>query len=388
MWYFVSPQIVFGEGALSVLDELHGTRCLIVTDETILGLGLVDKVTQHIKQAGLQYQLFSHVEPDPSIETVQKGARQAMAYQPDWIVGVGGGSVLDAAKAIWVLYERPDLHPAEINPVSINLGLRSKARLITVPTTSGTGAEVTWAIVLTDTDAQRKLGLGNRENVADIAIIDPDMVMTLPPRLTAITGLDALTHAVEGFICNWHSDMTDGLCIQATQMIFSFLPRAYMHGDDREAREKMHNAAALAGLGFGNAMASMAHALGHALGAKFHIPHGRAVSLFLPHTLEFITPVAAERAAALARALRLPGESDEVLAKNLACKIRHLREQLEEPESIAAMGIGEAEYMASLDVLIDNAFNDTSMLTTPRMPDYDELRDILLYAYQGKPIDF
>ncbi len=388
MWYFVSPQIVFGEGALSVLDELHGTRCLIVTDETILDLGLVDKVTQHIKQAGLHYQLFSQVEPDPSIETVQNGARQAMIYQPDWIVGVGGGSVLDAAKAIWVLYERPDLHPAEINPVSINLGLRSKARLITIPTTSGTGAEVTWAIVLTDTDAQRKLGLGNRENVADIAIIDPDMVMTLPPRLTAVTGLDALTHAVEGFICNWHSDMTDGLCIQAAQMIFTFLPRAYTHGDDREAREKMHNAAALAGLGFGNAMASMAHALGHALGAKFHIPHGRAVSLFLPHTLEFITPVAAERAAALARALRLPGESDEVLAQNLASKIRHLREQLEEPESIAAMGIGEAEYMASLDVLIDNAFNDTSMLTTPRMPDYDELRDILLYAYQGKPIDF
>ena len=301
---------------------------------------------------------------------------------------MGGGSVLDAAKAIWVLYERPDLHPAEINPVAESLGLRRKARLITIPTTSGTGAEVTWAIVLTDTEAKRKLGLGHRENTADIAILDPDMVMGMPPRLTAATGLDALTHAIEGYICTWHSDMTDGLCLQAAQMIFSFLPSAYADGDDREAREKMHNAAALAGLGFGNAMASMAHALGHALGATFHIPHGCAVGLFLPYTLEFITPMAVDRVAALARALNLTGDSDEILARNLASAIRNLREQLDEPESLFALGIDEGEFTACLEVLVDNAFNDSSMLTTPRMPDYDELRDIPLYAFHGKSIDF
>ena len=248
MWYFVSPQIIFGDNALDALDELSGTRCLVVTDKVVYDLGLVDQVTSHLSKAGLPFEIFSQVEPDPSIDTVQKGAAKALEYQPDWIIGVGGGSVLDAAKAIWVLYERPDLHPAEITPVADKLDLRRKARLITIPTTSGTGAEVTWAIVLTDTAAKRKLGLGHRENVADIAILDPDMVMGMPPRLTAATGLDALTHAIEGYTCNWHSDMTDGLCLQAAQEIFTYLPRAYVDGDDREAREKMHNAAALAGL--------------------------------------------------------------------------------------------------------------------------------------------
>lgn len=388
MWYFVSPHIVFGDSALDVLDELKGTRCLVVTDTNVMTLGLVDQVTQHLDRAGLPYHIFSEVEPDPSIETVQKGAQVAMHVAPDWIVGVGGGSVLDAAKAIWVLYERPDLHPAEINPVVPSLGLRRKARLITIPTTSGTGAEVTWAIVLTDTQARRKLGLGHRENTADIAILDPDLVMSMPPQLTAITGLDALTHAIEGYICTWHSDMTDGLCLQAVQSIFTYLPRAFEHPDDREAREKMHNAAALAGLGFGNAMASMAHALGHSLGALFHIPHGRAVGLFLPYTLDFYRPVAVDRIANLARTLHLQGANDTALAQHFTQHIRELRRNLDEPASIKALGIDEKAYHDQLDDLVENAFNDCTMMTAPRMPDFDELRNLYVYAYQGKPIDF
>ena len=388
MWYFVSPQIIFGDNALDALDELSGTRCLVVTDKVVYDLGLVDQVTSHLSQAGLPFEIFSQVEPDPSIDTVQKGAAKALEYQPDWIIGVGGGSVLDAAKAIWVLYERPDLHPAEITPVADKLDLRRKARLITIPTTSGTGAEVTWAIVLTDTAAKRKLGLGHRENVADIAILDPDMVMGMPPRLTAATGLDALTHAIEGYTCNWHSDMTDGLCLQAAQEIFTYLPRAYVDGDDREAREKMHNAAALAGLGFGNAMASIAHALGHTLGALYHIPHGVAVGLFLPYTLEYIAAENADRIAVLARALNLRGENNESLARILAQRIRDLRMELDESESIAHLGIDQGEYTASLETLVDNAFNDSSMITTPRMPDYVELRKIFIYAFHGTPIDF
>ena len=302
MWYFTSPQIVFGEGSLAALDELSGRRALIVTDPTIVALGLVDLVTSRLRKAGIGYDVFDQVEPDPSLETVRAGAQVALDIQPDWVIGVGGGSPMDAAKAIWVIYERPDMDPAEINPI-VELGLRRKARLITIPTTSGTGAEVTWAIVLTDTEVGRKLGLGNRENTADLAIVDPEMAKGMPRQLTIDTGLDALTHAVEGYTCTWHTDMTDGICLQAAQLVLEYLPHAAANGGDLAARERMHNAATLAGLGFGNAMASMAHACGHALGGRFHVPHGRAVGLLLPYTIQFMAAQAPERFALMADAL-------------------------------------------------------------------------------------
>jgi alcohol dehydrogenase class IV len=387
MWYFVAPQIVFGEGALMALDDLEGRQAFVVTDEILVRLGLVDKVTGRLEKAGLKVTLFDRVEPDPSLETVKQGAALALEAEPDWIVGVGGGSVLDAAKAIWILYERPDMQPEEINPI-VTLGLRKKARLITVPTTSGTGAEVTWAIVLTDTEAQRKLSLGNREAVADLAIVDPEMVMDMPPSLTADTGLDALTHAVEGYTCAWHTDMTDGICLQAVRMIVEYLPRAVADGHDAVARERMHNAATLAGLGFGNAMACMAHAAGHALGARFHIPHGRAVGLMLPYTIEFIAAEAPERYAEVARALGCELEDDEAAARWLARFLREFSGALGLPTSLAELGIASGAYHESIDTLVDNAFNDASIMTAARPPSYEELQALLEAAYDGKPVDF
>ena len=389
MWYFVSPQIIFGEGALDALDELEGRRALIVTDAVLVKLGLVDKVKAHLDQAGIEVHIFDEVEPDPSVQTVRRGAQAAQEVEPDWIIGLGGGSPMDAAKAIWILYERPDLHPAEINPF-FHLGLRQKARLITIPTTSGTGAEVTWGIVLTDTEEQRKMGLGNRENVADIAIVDPEMAMGMPPQLTADTGLDALTHAVEGYTCAWHTDLTDGLCVSAARLVFEYLPQAVANGSDAEARERMHNAAACAGLGFGNAMASMAHAMGHALGAVFHAPHGRAVGIFLPYTIEFAAREAPERFAELAALLGfIPLLLEEAeAARVLAGRIRDLCREIGNPTSVAETGIERAAYDAQLDKLVDDAFNDTQMVTVARAPSYEELRQLFLYAYEGRPVDF
>jgi alcohol dehydrogenase class IV len=399
MWYFVSPEIVFGEGSLDALDELEGRRALIVTDSPLVELGLVDKVKVHLDKAGIETRIFDGVEPDPSVQTVRRGVQVAQEYEPDWIVGLGGGSPMDAAKAIWVLYERPDLHPAEINPF-IRLGLRQKARLITIPTTSGTGAEVTWGIVLTDTEEQRKMGLGNRENVADIAIVDPEMAAGMPPQLTADTGLDALTHAVEGYTCTWHTDMTDGLCLSAVRAVFQYLPRAVANarsagsgqGSDMEARERMHNAATAAGLGFGNAMASMAHAMGHTLGAMFHVPHGRAVSIFLPYTIEFAASEAPERFAELAALVGqpqgLPLRRGEEGARMLAGHIRDLCREIGNPISVAGAGVGREVYEAQLDKMVDDAFNDTQMITAVRAPDYDELRQLFLYAYESKAVDF
>ena len=395
MWYFVSPEIVFGEGALDALDELEGQRALIVTDAMLVQLGLVDKVQAHLDKAGIEVRVFDGVEPDPSVQTVHRGVEVAQEFEPDWIIGLGGGSPMDAAKAIWVLYERPDLDPAEINPF-IRLGLRQKARLITIPTTSGTGAEVTWGIVLTDTEEQRKMGLGNRENVADIAIVDPEMVAGMPPQLTADTGLDALTHAVEGYTCAWHSDMTDGLCAGAARLVFEYLPRAVAdahsagsgQGSDKRARERMHNAATCAGLGFGNAMASMAHAMGHVLGAVFHVPHGRAVSIFLPYTIEFVAREAPDRFAELAALLGCSQAEGEEAARALAGRIRDLCREVGNPTSVAGAGVEREVYETQLDKLVDDAFNDTQMITAARAPSYDELRQLFLYAYEGKAVDF
>ena len=234
----------------------------------------------------MQVKIYSRVEPDPSLQTARTGASVMVETRPDWIIAVGGGSVMDAAKAMWILYEHPELEPEAINPIE-TLHLRQKARFVAFPTTSGTGSEATWAVVLTDLEEKRKLGLGNREAMPDLAILDPELVLKLPPRITADTGLDALTHAVEGFTSTWHNDFSDGLCLMALDLIFKNLPAAYHFGDNVEARLHMQNAAAIAGLGFGNSMAALAHGLGHALGGVFHVPHGRAVALFLPYAIEY-----------------------------------------------------------------------------------------------------
>jgi len=387
MWNFVSPRIVFGEDALDVLDELEGRRALVVTDATMVQLGLVDRVKAHLDSAGIEVHIFDEVEPEPSVQTVRRGAQVALEVEPDWIVGLGGGSPMDAAKAIWVLYEQPDMEPAAISPI-MELRLRQKARLITIPTTSGTGAEATWGIVLTDTEGQRKMGLGHPENHADIAIVDPEMAKGMPPQLTADTGLDALTHAVEGYTCTWHTDITDGLCLNTTRLVFQYLPRAVKDGSDMEARERMHNAATCAGLGFGNAMASMAHAMGHVLGAVFHVHHGRAVVLFLPYTIEFAASEEPERFAELAAFIGCSNEGGKKAARSLATHIRDLCQKVGNPTSVAEAGIEREAYEAQVDKMVDDAFNDTQIITAVRTPSYEELRQLFLYAYDGRSVDF
>ena len=395
MWHFVSPKIVFGEGSLASLEELNMSRALIVTDRNLVQLGLVEPVLELINKSGCEVMVFDDVEPDPTLTSVELGKSAADDFQPDWIIGLGGGSPMDTAKAIWVLHERPDLIPAMINPF-IELGLRKKSRLITIPTTSGTGAEVTWAIVLTDTENNRKMGLGNRENTADIAIVDPALAADMPPQLTADTGLDALTHAVEGFICTWHSDLTDGLCLNAAREILEYLPLAYeasksnTPGQDKYlvAREKMHNAATSAGLGFGNAMASLAHAMGHVLGSVYHIPHGRAVGLCLPYTIEFACRGEdPSQIATLASLLGYKGSKSKI-GESFAAGLRDLAQVIENPTSLADCGIENEDFQDQLERLVDDTFNDTQIITAPRAPSYDDLEKIYQYVYDGQPVDF
>ena len=387
MWYFSSPRIVFGENALSELASIEGKRAFLVTDGNIARLGFVDMVAAQLTAAGLAYEVFAEVETDPSLQTVVHGAEQMRRYEPDWVIGLGGGSCLDAAKAMWVLYEHPEMVPEEINPIT-PLKLRQKARLITIPTTSGTGAETTWAIVLTDTADAHKWVLGSRENMADMAIVDPAFVLGLPAQITADTGVDALTHAVEGYTTTWHNDFCDGLCLQAIKLVFDYLPRAMADGNDREAREKMHNAASIAGLGFGNTAAALAHAMGHSLGAVFHTPHGRAVGLFLPYTIEFVGQAMAERYGDIVRLLGIGDGAAGNAAKLLANRIRDLARSIGQPLSLGEAGIQAADLREKLPKLVENAEQDATLVLSGRIPDSAELARLYEYALEGKSIDF
>jgi len=387
MWFFNSPEVVYGEGALSYLAEIQGRRAFLVTDRTMGELGFVARVTQELARAGIDVQTYDAVEPEPSPQAVRHGATLMLDFEPDWIVGLGGGSVLDAAKAMWVLYERPDMRPEAINPIE-RLGLRERARMIAIPTTSGTGSETTWAIVLTDVEGQRKLGLGSRECMPDIAILDPSLAAKMPPHLTADTGMDALTHAIEGYTSRWHNDFSDGLCLKAVQLIFAHLPRAYANGDDMEAREHMHNAASLAGLGFINSMAGLAHGMGHPLGAMFKVPHGRSVGLFLPYTIEFASHVAGRRYSDVARAagLEVPTEADgpAVLARG----IRHLMDAIDQPTTLNELQIDAEALERKLPRLVSDAENDSQTVTSPRIPSDIDLERLYHCALTGRQVDF
>ena len=388
MWYFVVPEIVFGQDALSHLAELKAKSAFIVSDKNVVGLGLVNKVKAQLSQAGIQAAVFDEIEPDPSLQTVQKGVAVMNQYAPDLVVAVGGGSVMDAAKAMRVQYERPDIKPEEINPFISDLGMGAKCKLVCITTTSGTGAEATFAIVLTDTADERKLSLINREVGADIAIVDPELARVMPPQITADSGMDALTHAVEGYTCAWKNDFSDGLCIKAIQIVFQYLSRAVKDGNDMEARERMHNAGCIAGIGFINALSSMAHAAGHSLGALFHVPHGRAVGLFLPYTIEFIGEAREELWAEIAYAIRLQVPEGKRAATVLAEAIRGLASEVNQPLSIKETGISLDSFNKAMEKLIDNVMADGSLIVSARIPSVAETERFFGYVYEGNSIDF
>jgi len=349
----------------------------------------VDKVAKYLKEVGMKVEVFDEVEPEPSVETVIKGVELAKKYGPDWFVGLGGGSCMDAAKAIWVLYERPDMEVQGINPFE-KLGLRTKARLICIPTTSGTGSEATWAVVITDTKEKRKMEVGSRENVPDIAILDPELPKLMPSKLTADTGLDALTHAIEAYVNEMKNDFSDAVGIKAIQIVFKYLPRAYRNREDKEAKEKMHNAATMAGLAFINSAPcpGAAHGMGHSLGALFHIPHGRAVSVFLPYVIQYNAREVMERYAEIARGIGIEAETDEAAVDKLVEVVKRLMEELGEPTAIKDMRISWEDYEKNLDGLVTRAANSNCIFMNPRVPDMEDTRKLFIYAYEGKKVDF
>ncbi len=390
VWWFTVPRIVFGDDALSELEQIEGKKALIITDKVINELGLPEKVSNLLCNNQWATAIWDGAVPDPKVSTVKEAAGAMKAFGADWIIAVGGGSVMDTAKAAWVLYEKPDVELEALTPFD-ELGLRAKAKLICIPTTTGTGSEVTKAIVIRNDETGRKFATMNPELTPDIAILDPEFVVGLPKELTAYTGMDALTHAIEGYVSVWKNDFSDGISLQAVKMVFEWLPKSIEDLTDLEAREKMLVAACLAGMSFGNSQAALAHSLGHSMGSVLRTHHGLSVGMALPYTIEFNCTENEEVASQYSELAGLIGirEKDDVATSmKFAEAIRELMVKIGSPTSFKEAGIKKKDFKAGLEKLVEFAMMDSSLTMNPRNTDSNELRKLYEYMFDGKKIDF
>ncbi len=373
----------FGEFQ-EVLNDIKPKTVLIVTDKIIKDLGLVEKVTELLDSLGVKWYIFDKVEPEPSFETVEEGAKIAQELKPSLIISIGGGSVIDAAKSIWLLYEKPNYNLEELGPFEW-LGLGEKAKLVSIPTTSGTGSEVTFAVVLTKKEEKKKIAVGNYELVPYYSVVDPMFSSTMPKKLTASTGIDALTHAIEAYVSINANPFTDALAEKALELIFAWLPRAYRDGSNIDAREKMHTAATLAGMAFSNSGLGLAHALGHSFGPIFGIPHGFSVGVFLPYVILFNSKdeEVKRKYAMLGKVIGVSGSNIDLLFEGFVSKLVELYKSVEAPLTVKELGVKKEDYLRELDVLINNAYEDPDVAFNPVMTSPEDLEKIFKRAYEG-----
>ena len=386
---FTLPRdIYYGAGAISELNVLKGhKKAMIFTGGSSMKRGgFLQKVEDVLHEIGIETQLFEGIEPDPSIETVFRGAEAMRAFEPDVIVAIGGGSPIDAAKAMWVFYEHPEKTFEDIkDPFTIPV-LRNKAIFVAIPSTSGTATEVTAFSVITDYKTDIKYPLADFEITPDIAILDTDIPLTMPKKLTAHTGMDALTHAIEAYVAAARSNFSDALALQAISDIYDSLVASYY--GDKAAREKMHIAQCMAGMAFSNALLGIAHSLAHKTGAVFHIPHGCCNAILLPSVIEFNAKVCAERYAAIARHIGLPGKTDEQLTNALVDSIKALNKKLDIAQTYKENGVSEELLQEHADAIAANAVLDPCTGSNPRKIDKEQMKEVLLCAYYGTPVTF
>jgi alcohol dehydrogenase class IV len=388
LWWFTSPKIAFGEESLEQLSAIEGKRVLVITDTVVSRLGMLELVVNELKKQPRAIEVFDQVEAEPSFENVEKAAAAASRFQPDLIVALGGGSCIDAAKAAWVLYERPDLKVDAVSPFT-KLDLRKKARLAAIPTTAGTGSDATWVAVLTDKAQNMKLDyFASRELVPDYSILDPRFVLKLPREATAYTGLDALDQAIEAYVNQWRNDFSDGLALRSIQILFEYLPKAFDNPDDLHARQKIQNAATMSGLAFSNSQVGLAHATGHALGAIFHMAHGLAVGISDPYVIQFSSRDAAQLYSDIAHVIGIKEESAQKATDMLVESIKRLMGHLKTPLSLRGAGISQSVFEQNMDSLIEQTNRSTCTFVNPRVPDVEELRRLFVCMYEGKPVDF
>ena len=393
---FTLPRDLYhGAGSLEELKNLKGKKAVVVVGGgSMKRFGFLQRVEEYLKEAGMEVALFEGVEPDPSVETVMKGAKLMQEFGPDWIVAIGGGSPIDAAKAMWAFYEYPDTKFEDlITPFSFPT-LRTKAKFCAIPSTSGTATEVTAFSVITDYEKGIKYPLADFNITPDVAIVDPDLAETMPQKLTANTGMDAMTHAIEAYVSTLHCDYTDPLALHAIKMIHAYLVDSY--NGDKEARARMHNAQCLAGMAFSNALLGIVHSMAHKTGAAFsggHIVHGAANAMYLPKVIRFNSkePEAMARYADIARFIGLAGDSDEALTDALIAEIKEMNKKLNIAPCIKLYEggiIDEKEFNEKLATVAELAVGDACTGSNPRAIDPEQMAKLLTCCFYDTEVDF
>ncbi|HJD25315.1 MAG TPA: bifunctional acetaldehyde-CoA/alcohol dehydrogenase [Candidatus Blautia intestinipullorum] len=412
LWMRTPEKVYFKKGCMPVaLDEL-GTvmgkkRCFIVTDSFLYKNGYTKRIEDKLNEMGIVHTCFSDVEPDPSLASAKAGAEAMRAFEPDCIIALGGGSAMDAAKVMWVLYENPDADFDDMAMDFMDIRKRiytfpkmgKKAYFVAIPTSSGTGSEVTPFAIITDKETGIKWPLADYELMPNMAIVDTDNMMSAPKGLTCASGIDVMTHAIEAYVSVMASDYTDSLALKAIKLVFDYLPRAYRDGNDVEARDHMANASCMAGMAFANAFLGVNHSLAHKLGAFHHLPHGIANALVLTDVMRYNSaevptkmgtfpqyqyPHTLARYAEIGRFVGLTGKDDQEVFEKLLAKLEELKKDIEIKATIRDYGVDEKYFLETLDEMTEQAFNDQCTGANPRYPLMSELKEIYLKAYYGE----
>ena len=379
MWFFRSPEIVFGEDSISFLSSLDIKKAAIITDRNLLRTDIPNLVKRALP-IGAESMILGDVTEEPPLSEMTVHLGRIREFAPDWFLAVGGGSAMDTAKILFSLYERPDLTVYDITPL-VNLGLRKKSRLIAIPTTSGTGSECTWAAVLTVEGEKRKHELASPEILPDYAILDPAFVVSLPLEQTRNTGSDAIAHAVEAYGSTWRNHFSDAMAEKALELVLGGITGVIKDPKNLELRNQVHVGASMAGLAFSNSQIGLVHALGHALGARFKTPHGKAVALFLPHVVAYNYDACPERYDRLNRIV-----PDQFRGERLSDSLENVLGAIGQARSGREAGISEEEYKSNLDELVLLASESTGMVTNPKDAGSPELRSLFMKAYaEGAP---
>ncbi|SMC18227.1 Alcohol dehydrogenase, class IV [Clostridium acidisoli DSM 12555] len=385
---FTLPRdIYFGEGSLKTLKTLNGKKAVVVVGgSSMQRFGFLAKVIDYLKEAHIEVKVIDGIEPDPSVDTVMDGATIMRDFEPDWIVAIGGGSPIDAAKAMWIFYEYPEF-TFEQAVVPFGLPeLRQKAKFIAIPSTSGTGTEVTAFSVITDYKKKIKYPIADFNITPDIAIVDPELAQTMPKKLIAHTGMDALTHAIEAYVASLRSAFSDPLALDAIVMINEYLIKSY--NGDKEARNEMHSAQCLAGMAFSNALLGIAHSMAHKTGAVFHIPHGCANAIFLPYVIQYNSKKCCHRYANISKRLNLSGKTDDELVESLINFIQNLNKKMDLPLTLKDYGTTEEDFKSNLEYISHNAVLDACTSSNPREIDDKTMEKLFTCIYYGNKVNF
>lgn len=379
-WFRVPADIVFNAGSLSYLGKLKGKKAVLVTGgESMKRHGFLDQAQQYLMEAGMEVAVIDGVEPDPSIETVIRGGKAMADFQPDWIIAIGGGSALDAAKIMWVYYEYPDTKFEDLVAGKFP-ELRTKARFVAIPSTSGTASEITAFSVITDRENHIKYPLVSYQMTPDIAILDANLPAKMPPHITANTGMDVMAHAVEAIASTAATSYTDSLAMEAIRLVFAHLPAAVENGEDMAAREAMHNASAIAGMAFTNCSLGIVHSMAHKVGGEFGVTHGMANAILMPYIVAFNK----------AGSTKYQEVERQLGVADLSQALQELNRSVGIPASfkeVKDVRISDEDFQRVLDRMSQNALNDPCTLTNPVKPTVEDIKSIYQQAFSGAPIE-